>query len=105
MHPYGTERERCGAIANVLAKDGSNDELARGNGLREGPQDLGELLWISSPPTCSTATKQKKIKCSEGSAGVRGHAIARLPPAKCPPASPLLSLAQLGPINLHKTCQ
>lgn len=89
LHLYasstGTERERRGAIANVLAEDGSNDELAHGNRLREGPQDLWELPCASSPPTCSSATKQKKIKRSEGGAGVRGHAIAHLPPAKCPP--------------------
>lgn len=57
LHLYassaGTERERRGAIANVLAKDGANDELARGNRLLE-------LPCASSPPTRSTATKQKK---------------------------------------------
>lgn len=57
LHLYassaGTERERRGAIANVLGKDGANDELARGNRLLE-------LPCASSPPTCSTATKQKK---------------------------------------------
>lgn len=83
LHLYvsstGTEQKRPGAIAKVPAKDGSNDKLAHGSRLREGSQDLWELPCTSSPPTASTASKQKKIKCSAGGAGVSGHAHLLLP--------------------------